>query len=102
MVGEFPELQGMMGGYYARHDGEAEDVAGAIASQYQNRRKDDGVAARLNLVGEALLIADRVETLVGIWGIGVVTSGDTQGFWPAWPLGFLLISLVVNRIKRRY
>src|SRR5580765_5611619 len=41
MVGEFPELQGVMGGYYARHDGEPEDVAGAIASQYLNRRKDD-------------------------------------------------------------
>ena len=80
MVGEFPELQGMMGGYYARHDGEAEDVAGAIASQYQNRRKDDGVAARLNLVGEALLIADRVETLVGIWGIGLKPTGEKDPY----------------------
>ena len=47
-----------------------------IASQYQNRRKDDGVAAPLNLVGEALLIADRVETLVGIWGIGLKPTGE--------------------------
>jgi glycyl-tRNA synthetase beta chain len=48
MVGEFPELQGVMGGYYARHDGEPEDVAGAIASQYLNRRKDDAQSATVN------------------------------------------------------
>ena len=46
MVGEFPELQGVMGGYYARHDGEPEDVADAIASQYLNRRSDDDAARR--------------------------------------------------------
>ncbi|MEO7709274.1 MAG: glycine--tRNA ligase subunit beta, partial [Caldimonas sp.] len=80
MVGEFPELQGVMGGYYARHDGEPDNVAGAIASQYQNRRKDDGPAAPLNLVAEALLIADRVETLVGIWGIGLKPTGEKDPY----------------------
>ncbi|MEO7708984.1 MAG: glycine--tRNA ligase subunit beta, partial [Caldimonas sp.] len=80
MVGEFPELQGVMGGYYARHDGEPDDVAGAIASQYQNRRRDDGATASLNLVGEALLIADRVETLVGIWGIGLKPTGEKDPY----------------------
>ena len=80
MVGEFPELQGVMGGYYARHDGEPEDVAGAIASQYLNRRRDDGAAAPVNGIAEALLIADRVETLVGIWGIGLKPTGEKDPY----------------------
>ena len=78
MVGEFPELQGIMGGYYAIHDGEPPDVAGAIRGQYVNRRgeSDDAV----NLVSEALLIADRAETLVGIWGIGLKPTGDKDPY----------------------
>ena len=60
MVGEFPELQGIMGGYYAAHDGEAPEVVAAIRDQYVNRRGDSESAT--NLVGEALLIADRAET----------------------------------------
>ena len=80
MVGEFPELQGVMGGYYARHDGEPEDVAAAIATQYLNRRKDDAPAAAINRVGESLLIADRVETLVGIWGIGLKPTGEKDPY----------------------
>ncbi len=78
MVGEFPELQGIMGGYYARHDGEPADVAEAIAGQYLNRRgAGDAPAA---LVGTALLLADRVETLVGIWGIGAKPTGEKDPF----------------------
>jgi glycyl-tRNA synthetase beta chain len=78
MVGEFPELQGIMGGYYAAHDGEPDAVAQAIALQYVNRRDDDGTAT--NPVAEALLIADRVETLVGIWGIGLKPTGEKDPF----------------------
>ena len=74
MVGEFPELQGIMGGYYAAHDGEAADVIAAIRGQYVNRRSESDEAT--NLVGEALLIADRAETLVGIWSVGLRPTGD--------------------------
>jgi glycyl-tRNA synthetase beta chain len=78
MVGEFPELQGIMGGYYAAHDGEAPEVADAIRTQYQNRRDDAGHAT--NRIGEALLIADRSEALVGIWGIGLKPTGDKDPY----------------------
>jgi glycyl-tRNA synthetase beta chain len=78
MVGEFPELQGIMGGYYAAHDGEALEVAAAIRSQYENRR-DTGDGA-VNRVAEALLIADRAEALVGIWGIGARPTGDKDPY----------------------
>ncbi|HYG13392.1 MAG TPA: glycine--tRNA ligase subunit beta, partial [Methylophilaceae bacterium] len=78
MVGEFPELQGIMGGYYARHDGEHALVAQAIADQYVVRRDDAALAD--NLVAEALLIADRVETLVGIWAIGLKPTGEKDPF----------------------
>ena len=78
MVGEFPELQGIMGGYYATNDGEAPDVVVAIRNQYQNRRGASDEPT--NLVGEALLIADRAETLVGIWSIGLKPSGDRDPY----------------------
>jgi glycyl-tRNA synthetase beta chain len=78
MVGEFPELQGVMGGYYARHDGEAGEVAAAIEAQYLNRRGGAGEVP--NPVRDALLVADRVETLVGIWGIGLKPTGDKDPF----------------------
>jgi glycyl-tRNA synthetase beta chain len=78
MVGEFPELQGIMGGYYAEHDGEAAEVAAAIRAQYANRREESEEAT--NLVGEALLIADRAEALVGIWGIGLKPTGDKDPY----------------------
>lgn len=78
MVGEFPELQGIMGGYYARHDGESDEVAAAIAAQYVVRRDEEEHAE--NLVGESLLLADRIETLVGIWGIGLKPTGDKDPF----------------------
>jgi glycyl-tRNA synthetase beta chain len=78
MVGEFPELQGVMGGYYARHDGEDETVAQAIADQYLVRRDETEDVS--NLVSEVLQIADRMETLVGIWGIGLKPTGDKDPF----------------------
>ena len=78
MVGEFPELQGVMGGYYAAHDGEPADVAAAIRGQYVNRRGENDAA--VNLVGEALLIADRAETLVGIWSIGLKPTGEKDPY----------------------
>jgi len=79
MVGEFPELQGIMGGYYAAHDGEPPDVSAAIRDQYANRRGNADAKAT-NLVGEALVIADRAEILVGIWGIGLKPTGDKDPF----------------------
>jgi glycyl-tRNA synthetase beta chain len=78
MVGEFPELQGIMGRYYAINDGESADVAQAIGAQYINKRSELDEAQ--NLVGEALLIADRVETLVGIWGVGLKPTGEKDPF----------------------
>jgi glycyl-tRNA synthetase beta chain len=78
MVGEFPELQGVMGGYYARHDGEEEAVAQAIADQYVLKR--DETADGSNLISASLVLADRVETLVGIWGIGLKPTGEKDPF----------------------
>ncbi len=78
MVGEFPELQGIMGGYYARHDGENPLVAEAIAEQYAVRRDETESAS--NLVSESLMIADRIETLVGIWAIGLKPTGEKDPF----------------------
>jgi glycyl-tRNA synthetase beta chain len=79
MVGEFPELQGIMGGYYAAHDGEAPEVVAAVRGQYVNRRGDSDATAT-QLVSEALLIADRAESLVGIWGIGLKPTGDKDPY----------------------
>ena len=78
MVGEFPELQGIMGGYYARENGENEWVAQAISEQYVVRR--EGSVTPANHISEILQIADRIETLVGIWGIGLKPTGDKDPF----------------------
>jgi len=78
MVGEFPELQGVMGRYYALADGEDPKVAAAIGDQYRIRM--DESADPENLTGLSLLIADRIETLVGIWGIGLQPTGDKDPF----------------------
>ena len=78
MVGEFPELQGVMGGYYAREQGEHEWVAQAIAEQYLVRR--EGAIGSANHISEVLQVADRVETLIGIWGIGLKPTGDKDPF----------------------
>ena len=77
MVGEFPELQGVMGSYYARHDQEDEQVAIAIADQYLLK---GSLELANNLVSACLVIADRVETLVGIWGIGLKPTGEKDPF----------------------
>lgn len=78
MVGEFPELQGTMGTYYARHDGEAEDVALACTEHYQPRFSGDALPA--TRVGTAVALADKLETLAGIWGIGLVPTGEKDPF----------------------
>jgi glycyl-tRNA synthetase beta chain len=78
MVGEFPELQGIMGSYYARHDGEVSDVVDAIRDQYTHRFKSD--ATPVNLVSVCVYLADRAEMLVGLFGIGERPTGDKDPF----------------------
>jgi glycyl-tRNA synthetase beta chain len=74
MVGEFPELQGLMGRHYAIHDGEPSAVAEAIGAQYLLRQDESEWAA--NLTGAVLSAADRTETLVGMYGIGLIPTGE--------------------------
>ena len=78
MVGEFPELQGIMGTYYARHDGEHEEVALAASEHYQPRFAGDTLPS--TATGTAVALADKVETLVGIWAIGLQPTGDKDPF----------------------
>jgi len=78
MVGEFPELQGVMGGYYARHDGEREAVALAIEDHYKPRFAGDELPR--NEVGIAVALADKLETLVGLFGAGERPTGDKDPF----------------------
>jgi glycyl-tRNA synthetase beta chain len=78
MVGEFPELQGIMGRYYALADGEDAEVADAIGDQYRIRM-DERVGAS-NPISVCLFVADRIDTLVGIWGIGLQPTGDKDPF----------------------
>ena len=78
MVGEFPELQGIMGGYYARHDGETEEVAFAVEDHYRPRFAGDALPRQL--CGVALALADKLETLAGLFGIGQLPSGDKDPF----------------------
>jgi glycyl-tRNA synthetase beta chain len=78
MVGEFPELQGVMGGYYARHDGETEAVALAIEDHYRPRFAGDTLPR--NEVGTVVALADKLETLTGLFAIGQVPTGDKDPF----------------------
>ncbi len=78
MVGEFPELQGIMGGYYARHDGLSEAVALAIEDHYKPRFAGDELPR--NDVGLVVALADKLETLVGMFGIGNLPTGDKDPF----------------------
>jgi glycyl-tRNA synthetase beta chain len=78
MVGEFPELQGIMGGYYARHDGLGEDIAFAIEDHYRPRFAGDELPR--NPVGLVVALADKLETLVGMFGIGNLPTGDKDPF----------------------
>ncbi|HWV10536.1 MAG TPA: glycine--tRNA ligase subunit beta [Pseudomonas sp.] len=78
MVGEFPEMQGIAGYYYAKHDGEADDVALALNEQYMPR----GAGAELpsTLTGSAVALADKLDTLVGIFGIGMLPTGSKDPY----------------------
>ena len=78
MVGEFPELQGIMGGYYARHDGEPEAVAWAVEDHYKPRFAGD-VLPR-GQAGVVVALADKLETLAGLFGIGERPTGDKDPF----------------------
>ncbi|SDC40342.1 glycyl-tRNA synthetase beta chain [Massilia sp. PDC64] len=78
MVGEFPELQGIMGTYYARNDGEHEEVALAASEHYQPRFSGDALPT--TNTGLAVALADKLETLVGIWSIGLQPTGEKDPF----------------------
>jgi glycyl-tRNA synthetase beta chain len=90
MVGEFPELQGIMGTYYARADGEPEEVAVAIREHYQPRASGDELPA--TRAGVALAIADKLDTLAGIFAIGEKPTGTKD------PFGLRRAALGVQRI----
>ena len=78
MVGEFPELQGIMGGYYARHEGLRDGVAIAIEDHYKPRFAGDALPR--NHTGTVVALADKLETLCGLFGIGQIPSGDKDPF----------------------
>jgi glycyl-tRNA synthetase beta chain len=78
MVGEFPELQGIMGRYYAQHDGLSDDIAFAIEDHYKPRFAGDELPR--NMVGICVALADKLETLVGMFGIGQIPTGDKDPF----------------------
>jgi glycyl-tRNA synthetase beta chain len=78
MVGEFPELQGIMGKYYAQYDGETWEVAQAIASHYQPRFSGDDLPE--GAIAQSVALADKLESLVGMYGIGIIPTGDKDPF----------------------
>ena len=78
MVGEFPELQGIMGRYYALHDGIAPEIADAIEDHYKPRYAGDSLPR--GRVGLVVALADKLETLVGMFGIGQMPTGDKDPF----------------------
>ncbi|KIO50328.1 glycine--tRNA ligase subunit beta [Nitrosospira sp. NpAV] len=78
MVGEFPELQGIMGRYYAQHDGLADDIAFAIEDHYKPRFAGDELPR--NMTGLCVALADKLETLVGMFGIGQIPTGEKDPF----------------------
>jgi len=78
MVGEFPELQGIMGRYYALHDGHSPEIADAVEDHYKPRFSGDTLPR--NDVGIAVALADKLETLVGLFGIGQIPTGDKDPF----------------------
>ena len=78
MVGEFPELQGIMGRYYAQHDGLSDEVAYAIEDHYKPRFSGDELPR--NMIGICVALADKLETLVGMFGIGQIPTGDKDPF----------------------
>lgn len=90
MVGEFPSLQGIMGGAYALHDGERQSVATAIVEHYMPKRAGAEIPA--TEVGAILALADRFDTLAGCFGIGQVPTGTAD------PFGLRRISLAILNI----
>lgn len=78
MVGEFPELQGTMGRYYARHDGEAVEVADAIAEHYLPRYAGDDLPG--GAVAQSVALADKLDALAGMFEIGQMPTGDRDPF----------------------
>ena len=78
MVGEFPELQGIIGRYYAFHDGEELEVANAIEAHYHPRFAGDSLP--LGAVSCSVALADKLETIIGIYGIGQIPTGDKDPF----------------------
>src|SRR5688572_10086140 len=78
MVGEFPELQGIMGSYYASHDGEAKEVVQAIAEHYRPRFAGDALPQ--GTVACALALADKLDALAGMFGIGQQPTGEKDPF----------------------
>ncbi|MEE8221938.1 MAG: glycine--tRNA ligase subunit beta, partial [Nitrosomonadaceae bacterium] len=78
MVGEFPELQGVMGRYYAKHEGMGDDIAFAIEDHYKPRFAGDDLPR--NMVGICVALADKLEALVGMFGIGQIPTGDKDTF----------------------
>jgi glycyl-tRNA synthetase beta chain len=90
MVGEFPELQGIMGRYYARHDDEPEEVCEAVEQHYWPRFAGDRLPR--SPAASAVALADRLDTLVGIFGIGLAPTGDKD------PFGLRRLALGVIRI----
>ncbi|HEY5763418.1 MAG TPA: glycine--tRNA ligase subunit beta, partial [Rhodocyclaceae bacterium] len=78
MVGEFPELQGIMGRYYAQHDGLPAEVADAIEDHYKPRFAGDSLPR--GRIGTVVALADKLETLVGLFGIGQIPTGDKDPF----------------------
>ncbi len=78
MVFEFPELQGVIGGYYARADGEEAEVAEAIASHYQPRFAADAIPATAQ--GQMVALADKLDSIVGCFGLGLVPSGTQDPY----------------------
>ncbi|MGH8679237.1 MAG: glycine--tRNA ligase subunit beta, partial [Burkholderiales bacterium] len=78
MVGEFPELQGVMGRYYALHDGELQQIADAVEQHYRPRFANDALPE--DNIGASVALADKLDTLTGIFGIGLQPSGDKDPF----------------------
>lgn len=78
MVGEFPELQGIMGRYYAQHDGLSDDIAFAIEDHYKPRFSGDELPR--NTAGICLSLADKLTTLIDLFGIGEIPTGDKDPF----------------------
>jgi glycyl-tRNA synthetase beta chain len=94
MVGEFPSLQGVMGGVYALKAGEPEDVARAIFTHYLPRHADDDLPE--DLVGAVVGLADRLDTICGLFGVGLSPTGAAD------PYGLRRHALAVIRILRRH